>query len=88
MTLTFLHFFFTVLWYSLLSFTGAFVKPPPGAIPKLEQFKVAAVIFASIGLMNLSLNANSIGFYQVTLPKHGTYDPSTCSRTSDACPRL
>ena len=66
MTLTFFHFVFTFFWYKLLGFTGAYVKPPPDAMPQWEQFKVAGAIFSSIGFMNLSLNANSIGFYQVT----------------------
>ena len=35
-------------------------------MPAFEKFKVAAAGFASIGFMNLSLNANSVGFYQIT----------------------
>ena len=33
---------------------------------QMEKFKVAAAGFASIGFMNLSLNSNSVGFYQIT----------------------
>ena len=40
--------------------------PAPGTMPAFEKFKVAGAVFSSIGFMNLSLNANSIGFYQVT----------------------
>jgi len=66
MTLSFAHFVFAMLWYQCLARVGAYEKPRPGAMPLLEQCKVAAAIFASIAFMNLSLNANSIGFYQVT----------------------
>ena len=66
MTLSFFHFLFAMLWYRVLALVGAYNEPPPNAMPFREQFKVAAAIFASIGFMNLSLNANSIGFYQVT----------------------
>jgi len=44
---------------------GAYTKPEQG-MPQLEKFKVAAAGFASIGFMNLSLNYNSVGFYQIT----------------------
>jgi solute carrier family 35 protein E3 len=67
MTLSFFHFVFTVIWYQLLAATGAYTRPPPGqGMPSSEKFKVAAAGFASIGFMNLSLNANSVGFYQIT----------------------
>merc|ERR1719271_1663215 len=67
MTLTFFHFVFTVLWYQLLALAGAYTPVPAGqGMPQLERFKVAAAGFASIGFMNLSLNTNSVGFYQIT----------------------
>lgn len=66
MTLSFFHFIFAVVWYEALALAGTYAKPQPGAMPKFEQIKVAAVILASIGFMNLSLNANSVGFYQIT----------------------
>ena len=67
MTLSFFHFVFTVLWYQMLAIGGAYTQPPPGTgMPQMEKFKVAAAGFASIGFMNLSLNTNSVGFYQIT----------------------
>ncbi len=46
---------------------GAYAQPPAGSgMPQSEKFKVAAAGFASIGFMNLSLNSNSVGFYQIT----------------------
>merc|ERR1719421_81939 len=67
MTLTFFHFVFTVLWYQLLALAGAYTPVPAGqGMPQIEKFKVAAAGFASIGFMNLSLNFNSVGFYQIT----------------------
>jgi len=66
MTLSFFHFLFTILWFKLLGIAGAYTPAPAGSIPQWEKFKVAAALFSSIGFMNLSLNANSIGFYQVT----------------------
>merc|ERR1719261_2344997 len=46
---------------------GAYTNPPEGkGMPQIEKFKVAAAGFASIGFMNLSLNTNSVGFYQIT----------------------
>merc|ERR1719502_2569546 len=44
---------------------GAYTKPEQG-MGQIEKFKVAAAGFASIGFMNLSLNHNSVGFYQIT----------------------
>ena len=67
MTLSFFHFVFTVIWYQLLALGGAYTKPGPGSgMSQFEKFKVALAGFASIGLMNLSLNTNSVGFYQIT----------------------
>lgn len=67
MTLSFFHFVFTVLWYQLLSLGGAYEMPGEGkGMGQFEKFKVAAAGFASIGFMNLSLNHNSVGFYQIT----------------------
>ena len=66
MTLSFFHFVFTVIWYQCLAVAGAYTKPPPDAMSPFEKFKVAAAVFSSIGFMNLSLNANSVGFYQIT----------------------
>jgi len=67
MTLSFFHFVFTVFWYQLLAAAGAYTQPAPGkGMPQSEKFKVAAAGFASIGFMNLSLNSNSVGFYQIT----------------------
>jgi len=65
MSLSFFHFCFTYLWYQILLVAGVYTKPDPG-MSQFEKFKVAAAGFASIGFMNLSLNANSVGFYQVT----------------------
>lgn len=65
MTLSFFHFVFTVGWYQLLAMCGAY-SPPSTPIPFVEKFKVALAGFCSIGFMNLSLNHNSVGFYQVT----------------------
>ena len=66
MTLSFFHFLFTIAWYKMLEVGGTFTMPAPGTMPAFEKFKVAGAVFSSIGFMNLSLNANSIGFYQVT----------------------
>lgn len=67
MTLSFFHFVFTVIWYQLLAIGGAYTQPAAGqGMPQFEKFKVAAAGFASIGFMNLSLNYNSVGFYQIT----------------------
>lgn len=67
MTLSFFHFVFTVIWYKLLHAGGAYTHPAEGkGMPQIEKFKVAAAGFASIGFMNLSLNTNSVGFYQIT----------------------
>lgn len=66
MTLTFFHFLFTIAWYKMLEVAGTFSMPPPGAMPAFEKFKVAGAVFSSIGFMNLSLNVNSVGFYQCT----------------------
>ncbi len=65
MTLSFFHFCFTVIWYELLAAFGAYSKPT-NYISTVEKFKIAAAGFASIGFMNLSLNTNSVGFYQIT----------------------
>jgi len=65
MTLTTFHFGFTIGFYEMLRCGGAFENPDP-PLPQLEKFKVALAGFASIGFMNLSLNANSVGFYQIT----------------------
>ena len=66
MTLTFLHFCFTIVWYKMLQYAAVYTPCAPDAMPTWERFKVAGAVFSSIGFMNLSLNANSIGFYQVT----------------------
>ena len=67
MTLSFFHFVFTVIWYQMLAMGGAYTQPAAGqGMPQSEKFKVAAAGFASIGFMNLSLNSNSVGFYQIT----------------------
>lgn len=65
MSLSFFHFCFTVVWYQMLAMAGAYTKPDQG-MTQIEKFKVAAAGFASIGFMNLSLNYNSVGFYQIT----------------------
>lgn len=65
MTLSFFHFCFTVLWYQILLVMGVYTNPEQG-MGQFEKFKVAAAGFASIGFMNLSLNSNSVGFYQIT----------------------
>ena len=62
MTLTCFHFGFTVVFYRLLRSCGCFER---AAMPLAEAFKVAAAGVGSIGLMNLSLNTNSVGFYQL-----------------------
>ena len=66
MTLSFFHFLFTTIWYKMLEIGGGFTMPAKYTMSAFEKFKVAGVIFSSIGFMNLSLNANSIGFYQCT----------------------
>lgn len=67
MTLSFFHFIFTVVWYQLLAIVGQYSPPASGSdMPASEKFKVAAAGFASIGFMNVSLNTNSVGFYQIT----------------------
>jgi solute carrier family 35 protein E3 len=67
MSLSFFHFIFTVIWYQLLAVVGQYTPPPSGSdMPTGEKFKVALAGFASIGFMNLSLNTNSVGFYQIT----------------------
>lgn len=35
-------------------------------MPSSEAFKIAAAGVGSIGFMNISLNLNSVGFYQIT----------------------
>ena len=66
MTLSFFHFLFTIAWYKMLEVVGTFTMPAPGTMPAFEKFKVAGAVFSSIGFMNLSLNANTVGFYQIT----------------------
>lgn len=63
-TLSFFHFCFTVVFYKFLHMCGLFSIPEPD-IPQSEKFKIGLVGFASIGLMNVSLSLNSVGFYQV-----------------------
>ena len=63
MTLTCFHFGFTVVFYRMLRACGCFER---AAMPLAEAFKVAAAGVGSIGLMNVSLNTNSVGFYQLT----------------------
>ena len=63
MSLTALHFGFTVLFYRALAALGVFEHV---AMPAAEAFKVAAAGVGSIGFMNISLNLNSVGFYQIT----------------------
>uniref|UniRef100_A0A7S0QAW9 Sugar phosphate transporter domain-containing protein n=1 Tax=Coccolithus braarudii TaxID=221442 RepID=A0A7S0QAW9_9EUKA len=63
MTLTCLHFGFTVIFYRTLS---AFRLYDPKVFPTAEAFKMAAAGVGSIGFMNISLNLNSVGFYQIT----------------------
>jgi len=63
MSLTFLHFAFTVAFYRLLAACGAF---EPRSLPHAEAFKVAGFGVGSIGFMNISLHLNSVGFYQIT----------------------
>merc|ERR1719454_2424192 len=50
----------------MLQYAAVYTPCAPDAMPTWERFKVAGAAFSSIGFMNLSLNANSIGFYQVT----------------------
>ena len=64
MTLTAFHFVFTIFFYEMLRYAGAFTRPSPD-LPQIEKFKVGLAGFASIGFMNLSLKFNSVGFYQV-----------------------
>jgi len=64
MSLTFFHFFFTIGFYEVLACAGVFERPRN--LSQMERFKIAAAGFASIGFMNLSLNYNSVGFYQIT----------------------
>ena len=64
MTLTCFHFAFTVVFYRLLAAARCFQRST--ALPVGEGFKVAAMGVGSIGLMNVSLNTNSVGFYQLT----------------------
>lgn len=63
MTLSAFHFVFTIGFYEMLRWGGAFARPSPD-LPQLEKFKVGLAGFASIGFMNLSLKYNSVGFYQ------------------------
>merc|ERR1719502_876150 len=49
----------------MLYMAGVYSNPEQG-MSQAEKFKVALFGFASIGFMNLSLNYNSVGFYQVT----------------------
>ena len=63
MTLTAFHFVFTIAFYEMLRYAGAFSRPSPD-LPQIEKFKVGLAGFASIGFMNLSLKFNSVGFYQ------------------------
>ena len=63
MSLTFLHFGFTVLFYRAMA-AAAFFEPK--GVPAFEACKVAAFGVGSIGFMNVSLNLNSVGFYQIS----------------------
>eukprot|EP00967_Tisochrysis_lutea_P077422 scaffold105137_cov37-Tisochrysis_lutea.AAC.1 len=63
MTLTCLHFVFTVLFYRILASCAFFEMR---AIPQMEAFKIAGFGVGSIGFMNISLHLNSVGFYQIT----------------------
>jgi len=65
MTLSCLHFVFTIIFYQLLAMANFFTRPAID-MPGIEKFKVAFAGFASIGFMNLSLTYNSVGFYQIT----------------------
>ena len=64
LSLSFCHFCFTVVFYRLLRCAGFYEANQ--TMPQIEKFKVALAGFASIGFMNLSLNSNSVGFYQIT----------------------
>ena len=59
MTLSFAHFVFTIVWYKLLELAGAYTRPPPDAMPRLDQFKVAAAMFSSIAFMKPSSRKSS-----------------------------
>jgi len=63
MSLTCLHFAFTVVFYRILASCGFFEMRP---IAHAEAFKIAAFGVGSIGFMNISLHLNSVGFYQIT----------------------
>lgn len=63
MSLTCLHFAFTVAFYRVLAGCGFFEMRP---IPQTEAFKIAGFGVGSIGFMNISLHLNSVGFYQIT----------------------
>ena len=64
MTLTFFHFVFTVGFYRLLAALKMY--EPAYTMPAGETFKMAAAGVGSIGFMNISLQLNSVGFYQIT----------------------
>jgi hypothetical protein len=63
MSLTCLHFVFTVAFYRALAGCAFFEMRP---IPQTEAFKIAGFGVGSIGFMNISLHLNSVGFYQIT----------------------
>ena len=62
-TLSFLHFCFTVIFYRLLQCLGVM---QPLDISQRERIKIGIFGVGSIGFMNMSLAANSVGFYQIT----------------------
>lgn len=62
-SLSFFHFVFTLLFYRLLQCLGVL---EPVDIPLRERMKIGIFGVGSIGFMNMSLAANSVGFYQIT----------------------
>jgi hypothetical protein len=74
LTVSFIAYVFTWLYYEVLKLTGAW--KPSGALPLIENFKVAASSVGSISFMNLCLLTNT-----VVLPSRFSSGPLSTGRT-------
>ncbi len=83
-TLTLIHTLFTLCGMRICLAAGMFVGKP---LPQAELTPLALAYVAYIVLCNLSLNINTVGFYQVSLHVQQLIDTTKQSRPSmyDAC---
>jgi len=63
LTVSFIAYVFTWLYYVALRLTGAFV--PVKSLPVIENVKVALASISSISFMNLCLLTNTVSIYQI-----------------------